>query len=232
MRYKVVFTGKIAEGYILEKVKKNISEYFKLDYAEVENLFSGKPITVKNNADQRTALKIKTAMEKAGALCRILKAEKKKHKPLHGKAKAVAEHKTTGEDMITCPKCGFHQKKSEACLKCSIKTGTPVPQKSRVLTPAEKNKFQQARDLIAFYPFNGNANDESGNGNHGTVYGASLVKDRFGNADSAYSFDGVNDYIDIGRPLVSGGLYNQLLVEIKWPTKPVCRSDFTGQYVL
>ena len=51
--------------------------------------------------------------------------------------------------------------------------------------------------LVAYYPFNGNANDESGNGNHGTVYGATLTEDRFGNPDSAYNFDGVDDYIDI-----------------------------------
>jgi hypothetical protein len=50
--------------------------------------------------------------------------------------------------------------------------------------------------LIAYYPFNGNANDESGNGHHGTVYGATLTQDRCGNADSAYSFDG-NDRIDV-----------------------------------
>lgn len=42
--------------------------------------------------------------------------------------------------------------------------------------------------LVAYYPFCGNANDESGNGNHGTVQGAILAKDRFGNTDSAYSF--------------------------------------------
>jgi len=51
--------------------------------------------------------------------------------------------------------------------------------------------------LVAYYPFNGNANDESGNGNNGTVNGATLVEDRFGNANSAYSFDGTNDYINI-----------------------------------
>jgi len=49
--------------------------------------------------------------------------------------------------------------------------------------------------LIAYYPFNGNANDESGNSNHGRVIGATLVKDRFGNPNSAYSFDGVDDCI-------------------------------------
>jgi len=53
----------------------------------------------------------------------------------------------------------------------------------------------QQSGLIAYYPFNGNANDESGNGNDGTVNGATLTTDRFGNANSAYSFDGVDDYI-------------------------------------
>ena len=52
--------------------------------------------------------------------------------------------------------------------------------------------------LVAYYPFNGNANDESGNGNHGTVYGATLTTDRFGNVSNAYSFNGVNTYIDMG----------------------------------
>ena len=45
--------------------------------------------------------------------------------------------------------------------------------------------------LVAYYPFNGNAQDMSGNGNHGTVRGAMLTTDRFGNTQSAYSFDGV-----------------------------------------
>ena len=48
------------------------------------------------------------------------------------------------------------------------------------------------------YPFNGNAQDESGNGHHGKVIGATLCKDRKGKNDSAYNFDGVNDYIDLG----------------------------------
>jgi len=50
--------------------------------------------------------------------------------------------------------------------------------------------------LVAYYPFNGNANDESGNGHDGAVNGASLTEDWFGNANSAYSFGG-NDWIEI-----------------------------------
>jgi len=53
--------------------------------------------------------------------------------------------------------------------------------------------------LVAHYPFNGNADDESGNGHDGTVNGAQLTTDRFGNPDSAYHFDGVNDFIDCGN---------------------------------
>lgn len=60
-------------------------------------------------------------------------------------------------------------------------------------------KFAILNDgLVAAYSFSGNANDESGNENHGTVNGATLTADRFGNANSAYAFDGVNDYIDLG----------------------------------
>jgi len=49
--------------------------------------------------------------------------------------------------------------------------------------------------LVAYYPFNGNANDASGNGNNGIVYGATLATDRFGNSNSAYYFNGTNNYI-------------------------------------
>ncbi|GEM_PF-3037333 len=49
--------------------------------------------------------------------------------------------------------------------------------------------------LVAFYPFSGNAGDSSGHGHHGTVYGATLTADRFGNPNSAYSFDGSTSFI-------------------------------------
>lgn len=51
--------------------------------------------------------------------------------------------------------------------------------------------------LVAHFPFNGNADDESGNGHNGTVNGATLTTDRFGNADSAYMFNGTDDYIAV-----------------------------------
>ena len=51
--------------------------------------------------------------------------------------------------------------------------------------------------LVAYYPFNGNANDESSNNNHGTEMGAILTSDRFGNDSAAYEFNGTSSYISI-----------------------------------
>ena len=60
-----------------------------------------------------------------------------------------------------------------------------------ILTPGDVTE-----GLVAFFPFNGNANDESGNNLHGTPSGAVLTEDRHGNANSAYYFDGINDLIE------------------------------------
>src|SRR5262249_1271476 len=60
---------------------------------------------------------------------------------------------------------------------------------------------------VASYPFNGNANDVSGNSNHGILGGETtkptLTTDRFGNPNSAYLF---------------GGYYNKNWIEI--PNSP------------
>ena len=59
--------------------------------------------------------------------------------------------------------------------------------------------------LVGWWPFNGNANDESGNGNNGTVNGATLTSDINNISNQAYSFDGVNDFISIGNLTVING---------------------------
>lgn len=51
--------------------------------------------------------------------------------------------------------------------------------------------------LVGAWEFSGNAYDSSGYGNDAIVHGATLSADRYGNADSAYSFDGVNDWMEV-----------------------------------
>lgn len=72
---------------------------------------------------------------------------------------------------------------------------------NRALLPNEVSKLYESEKptlksgLVAYYPFNSNAKDESGNGNNGNVNGATLTTDRFGNMGKAYSFEGVKNRI-------------------------------------
>jgi hypothetical protein len=52
--------------------------------------------------------------------------------------------------------------------------------------------------LIAYYPFNGNSLDESGNGIHGGVNGATFDSDRHNKRKSAYSFNG-RSWVELPR---------------------------------
>lgn len=84
--------------------------------------------------------------------------------------------------------------------------------------------------LIAFYPFVGNANDASGNGYDGIVSGATLVSDEDGNANSAYSFDGVDDFIDISSILP--GLTGVTQGAIMCKFKPVDATPVAAQQII
>jgi hypothetical protein len=74
------------------------------------------------------------------------------------------------------------------------------------LTHAQIPSFIPSTGLVGWWPFNGNANDESGNGNIGTVNGAALTADRNGFANSAYSFDGVDDFIQSNSQSLTGSV--------------------------
>ena len=58
--------------------------------------------------------------------------------------------------------------------------------------------------LVGYWPFCGNANDDSGHGNNGTVNGATLTTDRFGNTNSAYNFDGISNFINVSNIAIQG----------------------------
>ena len=55
------------------------------------------------------------------------------------------------------------------------------------------------KNLVAYFPFNGDANDASGNGNNATNTHATLSTDRFGNNNHCFSFNGIDDYIGFSK---------------------------------
>ncbi len=55
----------------------------------------------------------------------------------------------------------------------------------------------KSQNIVAKYNFSGNVQDTSGNGYDGINHGATLISDRWGNANCAYQFDGIDDYIEV-----------------------------------
>jgi len=71
---------------------------------------------------------------------------------------------------------------------------------------AKQNVFQEklpTEGLVAYYPFNGNAQDASGYGNHATVAGPQLGSDRFGQPARCVTFDGTDDRITLPIGLIA-----------------------------
>ena len=60
----------------------------------------------------------------------------------------------------------------------------------------QSTAFDPSDGLIAYYPFNGNANDLTGNSHHGTVNGVTCPQSTR-RGKRTYSFDGLNDYIEV-----------------------------------
>ena len=106
---------------------------------------------------------------------------------------------------------------------------------SRAVTASEATALFQANSvcqpvdlqtgLIGCYPFSGTSNDASGKGNNGTVNGAVPTTDRFGNANSAYAFDGVNDYVELSpAPFLNNNFTYSAWVKL--PANPATGSAF------
>ena len=121
-------------------------------------------------------------------------------------------------NTLTFPINGLMQTTSFTVLATNISTGCSITLDSTFtvyINPLPNNIGQSStlgslqNGLVAYYPFNGNANDESGNSNNGTVHGATLTTDRFGNSNSAYSFDGVSNSIYTN---LNSGFSNQITV--------------------
>ena len=85
----------------------------------------------------------------------------------------------------------------------------------------EFNTSASNNGLVAYYPFNGNANDESGNKNNGIVKGATLTTDRFGRKASAYSFNGTTSLISMPSPFYNGERVSKLTFSCSFYLKPL-----------
>ena len=96
------------------------------------------------------------------------------------------------------------------------------------------NSIVSKKGLIAYYPFNGNSNDESGNGNNGTPNGSvNLTYDRLGNADKAFNFSGGNITVSttgFHNPSFTISCWIKPVASTCYYDGPVIYSDYDGYY--
>ncbi len=82
-------------------------------------------------------------------------------------------------------------------IACSVSDNHGGIVKDSIQVEVRDFSIIQTGQLIAYYPFSGNANDSSGNNNNGFAFNATQVPDRFGNPNRAYSFNGANSYVQV-----------------------------------
>ena len=66
---------------------------------------------------------------------------------------------------------------------------------AKIAVPSVKAQSFLTNGLVAYYPFNGNANDASGNGYNCTNVSVTFVPDRFGNPSASALFNGSSSYL-------------------------------------
>ncbi len=93
------------------------------------------------------------------------------------------------------------------------------------ITMAQVPSYVPTNGLVGWWPFNGNANDESVNGNNGTVTGAVLTSDRFSNANNAYFFNGIDNWIETNTAFLQTN--NAHSISIWWQTTDSTKYDQT-----
>lgn len=121
---------------------------------------------------------------------------------------ALAINATTGEITIADETAFDYETNTEITAKVKVVNGETTKTANVTITINDvevvKELFEDT-EIVAYYPFNGNVNDESTNNYNGTVRTLTLTKDRNNNDNSAYDFNG-NTNIEFSKdiPLKKG----------------------------
>lgn len=125
-QYKVVFTGKLAEGYEPENIIVAFSEKFKCSEAKARALVtSGKETLIKSDLEKTKAEKYKTILTAMGLEAELV-ALQPVVKPsfafeMEGESPASDVDDSSAETSVSaCPKCGSKQVADDRCLDCKI----------------------------------------------------------------------------------------------------------------
>jgi len=103
--FDIAFSGQIVDGADLPAVKKVIGKIFKVEGAKLEQMFSGRRVLIKRQADEITMIKYRGAFQKAGAVCEIVDLSKDvavaQDKPAQADNKAPATPQNNDSEYVS-----------------------------------------------------------------------------------------------------------------------------------
>jgi len=104
--YDIFFSGRILDGASPDEVKARIGKLFNTSGDQLEQLFSGEQLKIKNGVDQETAIKYRVAFRNAGALVEIRTADARAGEPEGNKETRPAEAAADQGMVLLPPKTG------------------------------------------------------------------------------------------------------------------------------
>ena len=109
-------------------------------------------------------------------------------------AKCLIPRKLSMRFVVSIVKAKIIQRDTTICKGSSITLAIDSTKSGQTLCSGLQLSTALKNGLVGYFPFCGNANDASGNGNNGNVTGATLTTDRFGNLNSNdwYVFSGIS----------------------------------------
>ena len=115
--YELVFYGTLVDGFSESETKQHVAQLFKTSVDQVERMFTGKRVVIRNKLDRETALKYIQAMKKRGAECQI---------------------EVMGASGIKADLGQSTSSQSSASQASSSQASSPVSQNTATSQPAEK----------------------------------------------------------------------------------------------
>jgi len=156
-RYKIVFNAAAIPANEIAGVKSKLSVLLNIEGRKREQLFSARPVVIRSDVDRQTALRYKSAFERAGVSCQLVEIRQKAIEDLMIQPDI---RETVEQPKIICPGCDFEQNKSEECIRCGViisKYRKKKPQESPPGKEAFHNKKSETEscNLILTGEFSG-----------------------------------------------------------------------------
>jgi hypothetical protein len=117
--YAIQYDGRVVDGFTVSSVKRQLGQLLKLDSTVLEQLFSGRMITVKSGLDKQRALAYQRTLHNTGALVHIVEVTALQRPGLPQRSYAVSGG-VVPVSILACPRCHIEQTQLDRCTRCNM----------------------------------------------------------------------------------------------------------------